>query len=59
MSVKDFQNYLIEEFSNPKVRDSIRATMKFLIKNPLAHAGEKLGRDLFETLCSQWKLRVI
>ncbi|QXJ30735.1 type II toxin-antitoxin system RelE family toxin [Saccharolobus shibatae] len=46
MSAEDFQNYIIEEFPNPKVRRSIRETLKLLIDNPLAYAREKLGRDI-------------
>lgn len=47
MSAKDFQNYIIEEFPNPKVMMSIRETLKLLIDNPLAYAREKLGRDIY------------
>ncbi|BDB98287.1 cytotoxic translational repressor of toxin-antitoxin stability system [Saccharolobus caldissimus] len=47
MSVEDFQDYIIKEFTKPKVRRSIRETLKLLISNPFAYAREKLGSDIF------------
>ncbi|WP_168066044.1 hypothetical protein [Sulfolobus sp. S-194] len=32
MSVEDFQNYIAKVFPNPKVRKSIRETLKLLIR---------------------------
>jgi len=47
MSIEDFQNYIAKEFPNPKVRNSIRETLKLLIRDPFTYVREKLGIDIF------------
>ncbi|BDB98076.1 hypothetical protein SACC_10930 [Saccharolobus caldissimus] len=47
MYLKDFQDYIIKSFLNPKVRKSIRETLKLLIKDPLSYARGKIGYRYF------------